>query len=178
GAIGQILNLSRARIVEELYQQYDNDDLRKVLFFTNNTDSSHGFRGRYSGGTSLFTGIAIDEMYLTKAECLARNKRSEEAISLLNKFLVSRWKAGKFQSLTSNSDSKVLDIILRERRKQLLFRGLRWLDLKRLNKEGRNIVLKRVLKEKEYVLNPNDLKYALPFPEDVIEISGMQQNSR
>ncbi|GAA0881862.1 hypothetical protein GCM10009120_04580 [Sphingobacterium siyangense subsp. cladoniae] len=99
-------------------------------------------------------------------------------MQLLNKLLLHRWKSGKFQVLTAKSDSEALDLILKERRKELLFRGVRWLDLKRLNKEGREISLKRVLGGKEFVLYPNDLRYALPIPEDVIELSGMQQNPR
>jgi hypothetical protein len=175
---GQILTLTRARIVDELYQQYDVDDLRKTLFFTTNSDGSHGFKGRYTGRASLFLGIATDEMYLTRAECLARNKQLEEAMLLLNKLLLHRWKSGKFQAFVANNEVEALDLILKERRKELLFRGLRWLDLKRLNKEGREIDLKRVLDGKEFILIPNDPKYALPIPEDVIELSGMQQNPR
>lgn len=175
---GQILNLTRARIVDELYQQYDDDDLRKILFFTVNADGSHGFKGRYSGGASLFSGLATDEIFLIKAECLARNKDKDGAISLLNSLLMKRWKVGKFKPKTAQNDNEALEIILEERRKELLFRGLRWSDLKRLNKEGRNVVVKRMLDNKEYTLYPNDLRYALPIPEDVIEMSGMQQNPR
>lgn len=175
---GQILTLTRARIVDELYQQYDADDLRKTLFFTTNADGSHGFKGRYTGRASLFLGIATDEMYLTRAECLARNKQPKEAMLLLNKLLLNRWRSGKFQTFIADNEVEALDLILKERRKELLFRGLRWLDLKRLNKEGRGITLKRTLDGKAFILSPNDLRYALPIPEDVIELSGMQQNPR
>ncbi|MDR2285831.1 MAG: RagB/SusD family nutrient uptake outer membrane protein [Sphingobacterium sp.] len=175
---GQILNLSRARIVDELYEQYETDDLRRTLFFTNNSDGSHGFKGRYSGSASLFFGLATDEQMLIKAECLARAKRHKEAMAVLNELLVTRWKSGKFSPLIADNEAQALDIILLERRKGLLFRGLRWLDLKRLNKEGREITLRRTLDGKEYLLHPNDLRYALPIPEDIIEISGMPQNPR
>ncbi|MGF7028576.1 RagB/SusD family nutrient uptake outer membrane protein [Sphingobacterium sp. HSC-15S19] len=176
--VGQILNLSRAKVVEELYNQYDDNDLRKTLFFVRNADGSHGFKGRYTGSASLFSGLATDEMFLTKAECLTRGGEWTEGIQVLNRLLVTRWKTGKFSPVTANSENEALEIILKERRKQLLFRGLRWIDLKRLNREGRNITLKRVLSGKEFILYPNDLRYALPIPEDIIELSGMQQNPR
>ncbi|WP_104382175.1 RagB/SusD family nutrient uptake outer membrane protein [Sphingobacterium sp. HMA12] len=177
-AVGQILNLTRARVVDELYNQYDNDDLRKTLFFTNNSDGSHGFKGRYSGGTSLFSGFATDEVILTRAECLVRTGNRAEALKLLNRLLITRWKKGTFSAITAASDNEALEIILSERRKELLFRGLRWIDLKRLNKEGRNITIRRQLNGQEYMLPSNDLRYALPIPEDVVELSGMQQNPR
>jgi starch-binding outer membrane protein, SusD/RagB family len=63
-----------------------------------------------------------------------------------------------------------------ERRKELTMRGLRWIDIKRLNKEGAGIVLKRLIGDKTYTLQPNDPRYALPLPADIILNTGMQQN--
>lgn len=57
-------------------------------------------------------------------------------------------------------------------------RGLRWMDLKRLNKDSANIILTRQVNGQTYTLQPNDLRYALPLPEDIIQITGMQQNPR
>jgi hypothetical protein len=45
--------------------------------------------------------------------------------------------------ITAGSSDEASQLILQERRKELLFRGLRWIDIKRLNKEGAGIVLKR-----------------------------------
>ena len=67
--------------------------------------------------------------------------------------------------------------MLTERRKELLFRGVRWVDVKRLNKEGYGISLQRTIDGQTYRLGPNSLRFALPIPEDVIAMSGMPQNS-
>ena len=75
-------------------------------------------------------------------------------------------------------DEDALDKILIERRKQLLMRDLRWMDIKRLNKEGANISLRRTVNGITYSLQPNDNKFALPLPETIIRISGMTQNPR
>ncbi|MDO7742859.1 MAG: RagB/SusD family nutrient uptake outer membrane protein, partial [Pedobacter sp.] len=175
---GQILNLTRARIVDELYNSYTEFDLRKSLFFTTNTDGTHGFKGRYSGSASTFSGLAIDEVYLNRAECYARAGKINEALNDLNTLMITRWVTGKFVPFTANTKDAALSLILTERRKQLLFRGLRWMDLRRLNKEGAKITLNRTINGKEYILYPNDLRYALPIPEDIIELSGMLQNPR
>jgi hypothetical protein len=74
--------------------------------------------------------------------------------------------------------TEALNIILIERRKELLMRGLRWMDIKRLNKEDAGIVMKRTINGQTYTLLPNDLRYSFPIPEDVISLSGMQQNPR
>lgn len=52
------------------------------------------------------------------------------------------------------------------------------MDIKRLNKEGANITLTRTLNNSVYELLPNDLRSALPIPEDIISLSGMEQNRR
>ncbi|HEY0177744.1 MAG TPA: RagB/SusD family nutrient uptake outer membrane protein, partial [Pedobacter sp.] len=71
-----------------------------------------------------------------------------------------------------------LRIVLQERRKELIMRGIRWMDIKRLNKEGANITLTRKLNGNVYTLPANDLRFALPIPDDVIAFSGMKQNLR
>ena len=67
---------------------------------------------------------------------------------------------------------------LKERRKELLFRGLRWSDLKRYNRDGAGISLERTVNGTTYTLPPNDLRYAIAIPEDIIKMTGMPQNPR
>ncbi|SHH03338.1 RagB/SusD family nutrient uptake outer membrane protein [Pedobacter caeni] len=177
-AEGQTLNLTRGRVNPDLYKMYQPDDLRKEILFTNNSDGSHGFKGRFAEGLSLFGGMATNEVYLNRAESNARMGKMDQALDDINFLLKKRWLKDKFIPFSGLSSSEVLELILNERRKELLFRGIRWMDLKRLNKEGRNISLTRNLKHRNYVLAPNDLKYTLPIPEDVIIQSGMQQNPR
>ncbi|NCU05384.1 MAG: RagB/SusD family nutrient uptake outer membrane protein [Chitinophagaceae bacterium] len=92
--------------------------------------------------------------------------------------MITRWKQGTYQPYTFVSKQEALQIILTERRKQLLMRCLRWMDIKRLNKEGHNISLRRIINSQEYVLEPNSPKFALPIPDDIITMTGMQQNPR
>ena len=174
----QLLDLGFQRVDTLLYKTFEENDLRKELFFQENEDGSHSFVGNYSGNSSTkFVGISNAELYLTRAECHARAGRLTEAMDDLNSLLRHRWDATKeFIPLTAISQTEALETILLERRKELMFRGLRWPDIKRLNQEGANIILKRVVNGEEYILSPNDNRYALPIPEDIIELSGMPQN--
>ena len=95
----------------------------------------------------------------------------------LNTLLVKRWATGSFVPLTAVDNNDAINKILLERRKELLFRGLRWIDIKRLNVEGRNIILKRKLPDGTIVsIAPNSNYYALPLPKDLIDLTGMPQN--
>jgi tetratricopeptide (TPR) repeat protein len=173
------LNISRARVDSTLYRSYVNGDLRKTIFFRDNKNGSFGFRGSHMGNLAPYSGVAVDELYLMRAECYARAGNTVAALSDLNTLLKSRWnKSMVFTPLTAPNSGEALKLILTERRKELLMRGLRWSDLKRLNRDGAGIIISRKINSTVYTLPPNDLRYALPFPEDVIALTGMPQNPR
>ncbi|NCU05491.1 MAG: hypothetical protein GXC73_16085 [Chitinophagaceae bacterium] len=173
-----ILLNARAKVDSTLYRSFDNNDLRKTLFFRSNNNGSYGFKGGYTGDIGLFTGICTDELYLIHAEMNARAGRLNDAALDLNKLLVTRWKQGTYQPYVFTSTHEALQIILTERRKQLQMRCLRWMDIKRLNKEGFNISVRRNVSSQEYFLEPNSPRFALPIPDDIIKMTGMPQNPR
>ena len=76
------------------------------------------------------------------------------------------------------SRGPVLETVLEERRKELVWRSIRWSDIKRLNRDGKGIELVREIGDKKYTLSPNDLRYVLPIPDDEIAFSGLTQNKR
>lgn len=172
----EMLNQTNALVLPELYQQYHTDDLRKKVFFRAvGTDFS--FKGNYTGGTSHFFGLAVDEMYLNRAESYARQNKLALALADLNTLMLKRWDKNKTYLLyASNNQTVVIDWILAERRKELLMRGLRWSDVKRLNKLGYQIELKRNQNESQSVLPPNDKRFAMPLPEYIVGLAGLQQN--
>ena len=99
-------------------------------------------------------------------------------MQVLNQLLVKRWKTGTFVPYTATNKHDALQIIKNERPKELLLRGLRWSDLKRYNREGSNITLTRTINGKTLHLPPNDLRYAIAIPEDIIKMTDMPQNER
>ncbi|WP_028295701.1 RagB/SusD family nutrient uptake outer membrane protein [Olivibacter sitiensis] len=166
--LGQVLTSSRAKIPLSIYLSFDEEDLRREIFFQKESDDQITFKGSYLGFAGIVSGIVTDEIYLTKAECLARDSNINEAIQVLNTFLEKRWLKGSFTQVAATSSNEALAIILEERRKQLLFRGHRWMDIKRLNKEDANISLVRTLKDEIYTLPANSPRFALPLPDDLL----------
>jgi len=163
----------------ELLALYKTNDLRFPVFFIKNSLGNYNVRRGYvGGGLYPFTGLATDEILLIKAECLARANRTVEALEVLNSLLIHRFKEGLFIPVTADSAEEALGKILIERRKELVWRALRWSDLKRLNRDGFNVTLQRSLDGETYTLLPNSPLYVFPIPEDEIALSGIKQNIR
>lgn len=171
-------NTGKYAITNEILNSYQPNDLRRAIFFRTHANGNVFMKGTYSARASLFTGLANDEIYLIKAECAARRSEKGTALDFLNALLINRYKSGTFTPLTASTPQEALAIILSERKKELIRRGLRWSDLKRLNKEGANITLTRVLNEQTYTLLPNDPRYIFPIPDDEIAYSKIDQNNR
>lgn len=171
------------KVDSSLYASYDSNggDLRKALYFQENAGSpgTYQFKGSYEGSPySIFCGIATDEMYLTRAECYARGGNTAAAMADLNTLLSNRYQA-PYTDRTAVSADDALAQILTERRKELLYRCLRWADLRRLNKDPRfAVTLTRNLNGTIYTLPPNDLRYTLLIPLDVLKREPMAQNPR
>ena len=162
-----------------LYRSFNTNDLRKLIFFQLRTTNRYTFKGNYTGTAALFGGIANDEMYLTRAECRVRNGNIQGALEDINALLIKRWKTGTFAPITETNPPALLSIILSERQKELIFRGTRWTDLRRLNNDPAFAkTLGRKILGATYSLPPDDLRYTLPIPPQEISTSGIQQNDR
>lgn len=178
--INSITGLSNQLNVDSsLVRSYNANDLRKQIYyyvFSNN--GAVNLNGSYSGKFNPFSGMAVNEMYLIRAECYARAGNSSAAMTDLNTLLLKRWKTSTFTLSTALNSNDALSQILIERRKELPFSNVRWTDLRRLNKDGVNINLVRIVNGQTFTLAANDPKYTLPIPPDVIQFSGMTQNPR
>lgn len=173
-----IFRTSRLIISQELHQSYHTDDLRLTGFFSK-VAGEQTFKGSYDAGIRFFSGLATDELYLIRAEAYARKGKVTEAMQDLNTLMEKRWKAG-FVPITATDAEDALRKILLERRKELCFRGIRFSDLKRLNRDPRfKVVLSRTVNGTTYTLPPDDPRYVLLlFPPNVINLTGMPQTVR
>lgn len=166
---------------------YQPHDLRKQLLVKENLDvpvpsGTYRFIGNYEGAVAsaaLFNGLAVDELYLIRAEAYARAGQTGKAIEDVDKLLITRWETGTYTGMTATTADDALGKILLERRKELLMRGLRWTDLRRLNQEVRfTQTLTRTVAGAVYTLPPKDNRYTLLIPQEVITNSALQQNRR
>lgn len=176
-----LLNPSYRPIVDsDLFVSYDNHDLRKTVCFGSYSNGKPYWKGSYYTTDDYhtpFTGIATDEIYLIRAECRARAGKTTDAMADLNALLSNRYD-NTFINIDATDSTDALNKILIERRKELLFRGLRWTDLRRLNLHSANITLERRIDNVSYTLPPNDPRWVLLIPDTEINRSGISQNPR
>lgn len=161
-----------------LMEMYDADDHRKEVFFKPHAQPDrYNFRSFYTGNQNSFSGLALDEVYLTRAECRARLGDNHGALADLNRLRAHRYRPEGFTPYSSADNPTILATVLAERRKELILRNTRWTDLRRLNQEPRfAVTLKRVLNGTVHELAPNDPRYTLPVPPREISLSNLSQN--
>lgn len=184
----QLINPYYARVDSTLFKMYDSNDLRKEIFYGNAkkdfsipNDNGYYFKGSYDGTfNGLFSGLATDEIYLIRAECHARKNDVSNAMKDLNFLLSKRWKSGYPMPIYNiDNPNEALKLVLLERRKELVFRGLRWSDIRRLNKEEPNISIIREVNNEIFTLEPHDKRWTFLIPPDVMIFNGdWQQNPR
>ena len=173
-----------AKIDNNLVASYANNDLRKTFFYKANSGQNEGsfrFTGNYepSSSSTLFNGLAVDELYLIRAECFARANNAAGATADLNTLLRTRYVTGTYVDLPVSTADAALSTVLTERRKELVMRGQRWTDLRRLNKDSRfAVTISRSGGGVVRTLPANDIRYTLLIPQEVITYSTIGQNPR
>ncbi|WP_143961306.1 RagB/SusD family nutrient uptake outer membrane protein [Litoribacter populi] len=161
----------------EIFEAYDDRDLRKSLYSTQRADGFN-FRGSYTGTFWFFGGIGLDEVYFIGAEAKYRNAKTEEAMDLMDEIMVNRFEVGAHESVSGDMEDG-LAWILKEKRKSLIFRGTNWMDLRRLNLDPSTARrLSRTVNEKGYILEPNSNRYVFPIPQNELNLNPMEQNIR
>ncbi|AXY74780.1 RagB/SusD family nutrient uptake outer membrane protein [Paraflavitalea soli] len=175
--LGGLVNGNNGFINADLYSKYTPGDLRRQLFFKG-VDTQAQLKGSYAGTFYPFTGLATNEVYLTHAESLAKMGQTAAALNDLDTLLMKRFAPGYYIPRKSNHPDTVLSWIRTEREKELVLHGQRWTDIRRLNKEGKQIYFTRRVKGTLYTLTPNDPKYTLPIPPQAVKENGLQQNPR
>ena len=174
---------SKYYLSDELMTLMDpTSDLRYQNFVTNYkyysfVEDPNGYR--YSDESDLNRGISLGEVYLTEAEAKLRDNNVEGALTALNELRANRYAAGTPDVTETNPDA-LLQIILDERRRETIFKGLRWFDLKRLNKDPKTAkTITHTLFGDTHTLEPGSRRYVLPIPRKVIELNSLiEQNPR
>lgn len=120
----------------DLESNYDFDDLRYMNFAIPIEPTLY-----YNGAYNL--GLTVGELVLNRAEALARLNKVSEAMDMLNYLRENRIADYAYEPSEATGKEEALEAVLLERRKELAFKGTRWMDIKRLVRQGRLSKLQR-----------------------------------
>lgn len=169
---------SRVSVDTLILKLYSPEDLRNIVYFRE-INNKVLFYGSYYGNRNLFTGYATNELYLTVAECFARLNEIDSSLKYLNDLLKKRINKNAFNPVHISNRLDLIKYIVMERKKELILRGIRWEDIRRLNKESElQETLHRVVNNQSYYLHPNSKKWVNPIPLEAIWYGDIEQNKR
>ena len=162
-----------------LIERYDSADLRLRYYFQANADGNHRLTGHHTGSSTYFGGLTVGENLLIASESNLRLGDEGKAKSWLGELLSLRYEDDSYREILELEGDELLARILLERRKELVGRGTRWTDLRRLNQEAQwKKTIQRDLGGEIFQLTPMSLAYIFPIPEQEILRSGIEQNQR
>ncbi|WP_029269993.1 RagB/SusD family nutrient uptake outer membrane protein [Flavobacterium sp. KJJ] len=175
-------------ISPELRTLFGTNDARFNLFFntTSTTNLDQGSNTAYWATvyTKFFystVGMKTTEVYLMLAECYAREDKYSDAVDILNKLRAKRILSGTVNLTVPATRKETMELVINERRKELLLGFNRFFDLKRLNNEADYAktvtrvfpIVNKTVPQKTYTLLPNSRLYIIPFP-----LSALQKNPK
>ena len=121
----------------------------------------------------MTVGLRTAEVYLIAAEANARLGNLDAAAGYVNRLRAKRFSAPQLLS-SSTPQQEMVQTIIQERRKELLFGFHRFFDLKRLNTEPEYrktvtrtfpvVNVSETYPQKTYTLRPDSRLYIIPFP--------------
>ena len=171
---------------KEFTSLFSKNDARFNLFFTT-TGANVGDAGTSAWNNTKYTaffyptvGMKTPEVHLMLAECYAREGNLEEAMKVINALRAKRITLTSEATLATPSTVKAtMDIVIAERRKELLFGFNRFWDLRRFNTEpeyAKTVVRKfpvinTSVPQLTYTLAPDSKLYILPFGTDVLKLN-------
>ncbi len=167
-----------APLSTELLNSFESDDLRYNYYTIPGTNFFPSYTGRgfgiaaYSYTNGVNVGVSVPEMYLISAECYARLGQTQLAIDNLNILRAKRYKTGTTYQLSASTKAEALNLALTERQKELIGRGFRWFDQRRLNLDPAfQKTYTRVFKTVTYTLEPNSRGYVFPINQNYIDLN-------
>lgn len=124
--------------------------------------------------------ISGSDMYLLKAEILARRGDYTNAVTALNELRKHRYLQGSNYELTASDGATALQLVKEERKRELGCTFISWFDLRRYQAYGETIpTFKRTFGGKTVTLEPGSNLYTLSIPRYVIgKNPNIEQNPR
>lgn len=154
-------------------ERFEEGDARfKVRWKVYNAGNEQYLRGM-TRGLINYEGMTTVEVYLIKAECLARTGRVAEAMEALNAVRQTRILPDCYQPLHAATEAEALPLILRTKQNEMILTTVPFCDARRLNAEGKyTLSLSKEVDGTTRTLSPQSHLWTFPIPLGAIGNSG------
>lgn len=120
-----------------------------------------------------YGGMTTVEVYLIKAECLARSGEYDAAMDVLNKVRKTRVFPDRYQPLKAATEAEAMNYIMRTKRNEMILTQVPFMDARRLNAEGKYpVTLTKEADNKTLTLSPSSHLWTMPFPQGAVKNHG------
>lgn len=143
---------------------------------------AYGMFGEYCWNKLRHSGIDVSEVYLTKAEAAVRKSSADvnSALETLNALRRNRYDAATYSDCNITDPKELLGEILKERRRELQFSELAFLNKKRLTADPSTAEpMEREYDGVKYTVPLGGARWQVPIPLNVMDLNPkMVQNER
>ncbi|MBJ2127211.1 RagB/SusD family nutrient uptake outer membrane protein [Flavobacterium sp. IB48] len=157
----------------ERAQRFETGDARFISRWKIRTVGAETSYRRTLTGAFNFGGITTVEVYLIKAECLARAGQIADALTVLNTVRKTRILPASYQDISTTDKTTALNAIYRTKNNELIMTLIPYADARRLNAEGvYKVSFTKVVGGKTYTLSSDSHLWTSPFPQGAINNPG------
>lgn len=154
------------KLSKSLQSYYNKNDLRFNLYFKLSNGKYESIKSASNQFRSTFR---VAEVYLTSAEAAAHNDNLTAARTRLLELMNKRYNTEGYQekeaAVNSMNKEQLIQEILNERARELVFEGHRWFDLRRTTRPE---IVKEIDGE-TFILQKDDPRYTMQIPKEAID---------
>jgi tetratricopeptide (TPR) repeat protein len=157
----------------ERAQRFEAGDARFLSRWKIRTVGAETYYRRTLTGFFNFGGITTVEVYLIKAECLARAGQIGDALSVLNTVRKTRILPASYQDIVAADKTIALNAIFRTKSNELINTLIPFADARRLNAEGiYKVSFTKTANGNTYTLSSDSHLWTMPFPQGAMNNPG------
>jgi len=160
----------------DLLTLFDSNDLRYDFFIEADGNGNYIYAPINTQNTTPLTGIQTPELYLIKAESYARLGNITEAMDALASLRANRLDRNAFSTqqsfdnavrLSASNNTEAIQLVVEERRRELMFQSLRWYDMKRyVELDEYNPTITRTVEGQTYSLKKGSDQWVVDISPD------------
>lgn len=177
-----VSNQNEFNISLDRYARFEVDDVMAKVRWKQYTSGGDLYMRGQLNGFYNDAGLTVTEMVLIKAECMAREGKTAEAMAQVNEVRKHHILASSYQPIGASDLADAIDKIYTVKANALIGSIVPFMDARRLNAEGKYPrMLTKTVSGESYTLSPTSHLWTMVFPSAAINNPGngsFVQNSK